>query len=165
MKEIVMRRYKRVKKEKLQPPDLILIDGGKGQLNAAVQGLREIDFEGQCEIAGIAKRLEEIFVPGKSAPYMIPKKSSALKLLQRARDEAHRFAINYHRNKRSKRTVKTELTEIDGIGKKTATDLIKIFGSVKQVKASGVEQLQEAIGEKKGESVYNYFNKKADSVA
>jgi excinuclease ABC subunit C len=96
---------------------------------------------------------------------MIPKKSSALKLLQRARDEAHRFAINYHRNKRSKRTVKTELTEIDGIGKKTATDLIKIFGSVKQVKASGVEQLQEAIGEKKGESVYNYFNQKADSVA
>jgi excinuclease ABC subunit C len=165
MKEIVMRRYKRVKKEKLQPPDLILIDGGKGQLNAAVEGLREIGFDGQCEIAGIAKRLEEIFVPGKSAPYMIPKKSSALKLLQRARDEAHRFAINYHRNKRSKRTVKTELTEIDGIGKKTATDLIKIFGSVKQVKASGVEQLQEAIGEKKGESVYNYFNQKADSVA
>jgi excinuclease ABC subunit C len=165
MKEIVMRRYKRVKKEKLQPPDLILIDGGKGQLNAAVQGLREIDFEGQCEIAGIAKRLEEIFVPGKSAPYMIPKKSSALKLLQRARDEAHRFAINYHRNKRSKRTVKTELTEIDGIGKKTATDLIKIFGSVKQVKASDVDQLKEAIGEKKGESVYNYFIQKTGSGA
>jgi len=163
MKEIVKRRYKRVKKEKLQPPDLILIDGGKGQLNAAVQGLREIGFEGQCEIAGIAKRLEEIFVPGKSAPYMIPKKSSALKLLQRARDEAHRFAINYHRDKRSKRTVKTELTEIDGIGKKTATDLIKIFGSVKQVKNSGKQQLQEAIGKKKGEQVYLYYNKNGDT--
>ena len=158
MKEIVRRRYKRVKKEQLQPPDLILIDGGKGQLNAAVQGLREIGFEGECEIAGIAKRLEEIFVPGRSAPYMIPKKSSALKLLQRARDEAHRFAINYHRDKRSKRTVKTELTEIDGIGKKTATDLIKIFGSVKQVKKSGKDQLQEAIGNKKGEQVYRHFN-------
>jgi excinuclease ABC subunit C len=165
MKEIVMRRYKRVMKEKLQPPDLILIDGGKGQLNAAVQGLREIGFEGQCEIAGIAKRLEEIFVPGKSAPYMIPKKSSALKLLQRARDEAHRFAITYHRNKRSKRTVKTELTEIDGIGKKTANELIRIFGSVKQVKASDVDQLKEAIGEKKGESVYNYFIQKTGSGA
>jgi len=158
MKEIVRRRYKRVKKEQLQPPYLILIDGGKGQLNAAVQGLREIGFEGECEIAGIAKRLEEIFVPGRSAPYMIPKKSSALKLLQRARDEAHRFAINYHRDKRSKRTVKTELTEIDGIGKKTATDLIKIFGSVKQVKKSGKDQLQEAIGNKKGEQVYRHFN-------
>src|SRR6056297_905562 len=158
MKEIVMRRYKRVKKEKLQPPDLILIDGGKGQLNAAVQGLREIGFEGECEIAGIAKRLEEVFVPGKSAPYMIPKKSPALKLLQRARDEAHRFAITYHRQKRSKRTVKTELTEIDGIGEKTATDLIKIFGSVKQVKAAEKSLLQDAIGEKKGEQVYEYFN-------
>jgi len=89
---------------------------------------------------------------------MIPKKSSARKLLQRARDEAHRFAINYHRDKRSKRTVKTELTEIDGIGKKTATDLIKIFGSVKQVKKSGKDQLQEAIGNKKGEQVYRHFN-------
>jgi len=158
MKEIVMRRYKRVKKEKLQPPDLILIDGGKGQLNAAVQGLREIGFEGECEIAGIAKRLEEVFVPGKSAPYMISKKSPALKLLQRARDEAHRFAITYHRQKRSKRTVKTELTEIDGIGEKTATDLIKIFGSVKQVKAAEKSLLQDAIGEKKGEQVYEYFN-------
>lgn len=165
MKEIVMRRYKRVKKEKLQPPDLILIDGGKGQLNAAVQGLREIGFEEECEIAGIAKRLEEIFVPGRSAPYMIPKTSSALKLLQRARDEAHRFAINYHRDKRSKRTIKTELTEIDGIGEKTAADLIRVFGSVKQVKASGVDQLKEAIGKKKGESVYSHFNKSVDSVA
>ena len=163
MKEIVMRRYNRVKKEKLQPPDLILIDGGKGQLNAAVQGLREIGFEGECEIAGIAKRLEEIFVPGRSAPYMIPKTSSALKLLQRARDEAHRFAITYHRDKRSKRTVKTELTEISGIGEKTAIDLIKIFGSVKQVRTSEMQQLQEAIGEKKGAQVYDYFNQNGGS--
>ncbi len=158
MKEIVMRRYKRVKKEKLQPPDLILIDGGKGQLSAAVEGLREIGFEGECEIAGIAKRLEEVFLPGKADPYMIPKTSSALKLLQRARDEAHRFAINYHRDKRSKRTIKTELTEIDGIGEKTAAELIKLFGSVKKVKQSDESLLKEAIGEKKGELVYQFYN-------
>jgi excinuclease ABC subunit C len=164
MKEIVMRRYGRVKREKLQAPDLILIDGGKGQLNAAVQGLREIGFEGECEIAGIAKRMEEIFVPGKSDPYMIPKKSSALKLLQRARDEAHRFAINYHRDKRSKRTLKTELTDIDGIGDKTARDLIKTFGSVKQIRKTEVDQLKEAIGEKKGEAVYDYFHRQKESV-
>jgi len=158
MKEIVMRRYKRVKKEKLQPPDLILIDGGKGQLSAAVEGLREIGFEGECEIAGIAKRLEEVFVPGKADPYMIPKTSSALKLLQRARDEAHRFAINYHRDKRSKRTIKTELTEIEGIGEKTAAELIKLFGSVKKVKQSDEARLKEAIGEKKGSMVYQFYN-------
>ncbi|REL38115.1 excinuclease ABC subunit C [Rhodohalobacter sp. SW132] len=157
MKEIVMRRYKRVKREKLQPPDLILIDGGKGQLNAAVEGLREIGFEDACEVAGIAKRMEEIFVPGKADPYMIPKTSSALKLLQRARDEAHRFAINYHRDKRTKRTIKTELTEIDGIGEKTATELIKIFGSVKKVKQAEEQQIRDAIGEKKGSAVYSFF--------
>ncbi|CAN5126282.1 excinuclease ABC subunit UvrC [soil metagenome] len=157
MKEIVMRRYKRVKKDKLQPPDLILVDGGKGQLSAAVEGLREIGFEGECEIAGIAKRLEEIFLPGKADPYMIPKTSSALNLLQRARDEAHRFAINYHRDKRSKRTLKTELTEINGVGEKTATLLIKTLGSVKKVKQADEAQLQKVIGEKKGSMVYDYF--------
>ncbi len=163
MKEIVMRRYKRVKKDKLQPPDLILVDGGKGQLSAAVEALREIGFEGQCEIAGIAKRLEEIFLPGKADPFMIPKTSSALKLLQRARDEAHRFAINYHRDKRSKRTLKTELTEINGIGEKTATLLIKTFGSVKKVKQADEVQLKEVIGEKKGSMVFDYFDREVES--
>jgi len=157
MKEIVMRRYKRVKKEKLQPPDLILIDGGKGQLNAALEGLREIDFEGHSEVAGIAKRLEEVFLPGKANPYMIPKTSPALRLLQRARDEAHRFAINYHRDKRSKRTLKTELTEIAGIGEKTAAELIKTFGSVKRIQQAEEAQLQEVIGKKKGSVVFEYF--------
>jgi len=161
MKEILKRRYKRVKEEKRQPPDLILIDGGKGQLSAAVEALREIGFEGECEIAGIAKRLEEVFVPGKADPYMIPKTSSALKLLQRARDEAHRFAINYHRNKRSKRTIKSELTEINGIGEKTAAELIRVFGSVKKVKLAGEDQIQEVIGEKTGSRVYNHFSKES----
>jgi len=154
MKEIVKRRYSKVKKEKLQPPDLILIDGGKGQLNAALEALDEIDFRDHVEIAGLAKRLEEVFLPGKADPIMIPKTSSALKLLQRARDEAHRFAITYHRQKRSKRTLKTGLTEIEGIGEKTAQKLLKEFGSVDQIKNLEIEELQKFLGKKTGEKVY-----------
>ncbi|MEX0904777.1 MAG: excinuclease ABC subunit UvrC [Balneolaceae bacterium] len=159
MKEIVKRRYSRVKKEKLQPPDLILIDGGKGQLNAATEALEEIDFLGECEIAGLAKRLEEVFLPGKIDPVMIPKTSSALKLLQRARDEAHRFAINYHRQKRSKRTVKTQLTEIEGVGPATAQKLLKEFGSISKIKKLGPEALIEFLGEKTGLAVHNFYQK------
>lgn len=158
MKEIVIRRYSRVKKDKQQPPDLILIDGGKGQLNAAVEALREIGFLDHVEIAGLAKRLEEIYVPGKADPVMIPKKSPALKLLQSARDEAHRFAITFHRQKRGKRTVKTELTEIEGIGEKRAQELLKHFGSVKKIKESNLETLQDFLGKKTGEAVYQHFN-------
>ncbi len=157
MKEIVARRYSRVKKEKQQPPDLILIDGGKGQLNAALEALREIDFLDHVEVAGLAKRLEEVYLPGKSDPVMIPKTSPALKLLQSARDEAHRFAINFHRQKRGKRTLKTELTEIDGIGEKRAQELLKHFGSVKKVKESDLETLQNFLGKKTGEAVYQHF--------
>ncbi len=158
MKEIIKRRYSRVKKEKLQPPNLILVDGGKGQLNAALEALREIDFEGESEIAGLAKRLEELFLPGKSDPVMIPKTSSALKLLQKARDEAHRFAINYHKKRRSERTLKTELTNIPGIGEKKAETLLKHFGSVKKIKESNLETLQDFLGTKTGEEVYSYFH-------
>lgn len=160
MKEVVMRRYKRVKEEKLQVPDLLLVDGGKGQLNAAMEALNEIDFVGEFEVAGIAKRLEEVFLPGKADAVMIPKTSSALKLLQRARDEAHRFAITYHRSKRNKRTVQTELTQIDGVGEKTATELIKRFGSVKKVKELSRERLKEALGPSKGDAVADYFSEK-----
>ncbi|MEX2436198.1 MAG: excinuclease ABC subunit UvrC [Balneolaceae bacterium] len=159
MKEIVKRRYQRVKKEKLQPPDLILIDGGKGQLNAALEALKEIDFLGHSDVAGLAKRLEEVFIPGKADPVMIPKTSSSLKLLQRARDEAHRFAITYHRDKRKKRTLKTELTEIEGVGEKTANRLLQKFGSVKKIKEADRELLISEIGNKTGESVYRFFHK------
>lgn len=157
MKEIVKRRYSRVKKEKQQPPDLILIDGGRGQLNAALEALREIDFLEHVEVAGLAKRLEEVYLPGKSDPVMIPKKSPALKLLQSARDEAHRFAITFHRQKRGKRTLQTELTNIDGIGEKRAKELLKSFGSVKKIKQSKRETLQDFLGKKTGEAVYQYF--------
>ncbi len=159
MKEVLSRRYKRVMDEKQQIPDLIVVDGGKGQLSSAVDALKEIDFYGECEIIGLAKRLEEVFVPEKSTAIMIPKKSSALKLLQKVRDEAHRFAVSFHRNKRSKRTIKTELTQISGIGKKTAQQLLKEFGSVKSVQNATLEDLQEEIGKKTGQKVYKYFHK------
>lgn len=159
MKEVLTRRYSRVQKEGRHIPDLIIVDGGKGQLSSAVEALKEIDFYGECEIIGLAKRLEEVFLPGMSDPIMIPKKSSALKLLQQARDEAHRFAITFHRKKRSKRTVKTELLDIDGVGEKTAQKLLMEFGSVKKIKKAKKEELQFNLGKVLGEKVYNYFHK------
>ena len=157
MKEILIRRYSKVMKDGLQVPDLIVVDGGKGQLSSAVEALKEIGFYGECEIIGLAKRLEEVFLPGRSESIMIPKKSTALKLLQQARDEAHRFAITFHRQKRSKRTLNTELTEIAGIGEKTSKELLKKFRSVKKIKEADLEELQEFIGKKSGEKVYNHF--------
>ncbi|TVR16934.1 MAG: excinuclease ABC subunit C [Balneolaceae bacterium] len=157
MREVLKRRYSRVKKDKLQAPDLILVDGGKGQLSAAVEALREIDFLEQCEVAGLAKRLEEVFLPGRADAVMIPKRSPSLKLLQMARDEAHRFAITFHRKKRSDRTLKTELTDIPGIGEKKASELLKEFGSVKKIKESSEETLQQFLGNKSGGAVYRHF--------
>lgn len=157
MKEVVTRRYRRVMKEKQQIPDLIIVDGGKGQLSSAVEALREIGFYGQCPIVGLAKRLEEVFVPGKSDPIMIPKTSSSLKLIQQVRDEAHRFAITFHRDQRKKRTIKTELLDIKGVGTKTAQKLLNILGSVKKVKEAELQQLQAIIGKSTGKKVFEYF--------
>ncbi|TVQ65416.1 MAG: excinuclease ABC subunit C [Balneolaceae bacterium] len=157
MKEIIKRRYSRVKKEKLQPPDLILVDGGRGQLNAALEALEEIGFLGECDVAGLAKRLEEVFLPDQAESVMIPKTSPALKLIQNARDEAHRFAITFHRQERKKRTLATELTAIPGIGEKTARQLLTQFGSVKQIKKATKEELVDSLGKKRGEEVYRYF--------
>ena len=157
MREILTRRYSKVMKDGLQIPDLIVVDGGKGQLSAAVEALKEIGFYGECEIIGLAKRLEEVFLPGSSDPVMIPKKSTALKLLQQARDEAHRFAITFHRQKRAKRTFVTELTDIEGVGEKTAQLLLTELGSVKEIKKAELSKLQELAGKKLGERIYNYF--------
>lgn len=162
MKEVLSRRYKRVMDEKQQIPDLIVVDGGKGQLSSAVEALKEIGFYGECEIVGLAKRLEEVFVPGKSKPIMIPKKSSALKLLQQVRDEAHRFAVEFHRNTRSKRTIQTELTQIGGIGDKTAKQMLSTFGSVSEVREQSLEDLQEEVGNKTGEKVFDYFHSSSE---
>lgn len=157
MKEILIRRYSAVMKDGSQIPDLIVVDGGKGQLSSAVEALKEIGFYGECEIIGLAKRLEEVFLPGMSESIMIPKKSTALKLLQQARDEAHRFAITFHRQKRAKRTFVTELTNIEGVGEKKAQMLLKELGSVKEIKKTSKEKLVELSGKKLGEKVYNYF--------
>ncbi len=145
-------------KEGDQIPDLIVVDGGRGQLNSAIEALKSIDFYGECDIIGLAKRLEEVFLPGRADPVMIPKTSSALKLLQKIRDEAHRFAVNFHRKKRSNRTLQTELTQIEGIGEKTAKKLLSTFGSVKGVREAERSQLQEAAGNKTGLKVYEYFH-------
>ncbi len=157
MKEVLTRRYTRVMREKQHIPDLIVVDGGKGQLSSSVEALKEIGFYGQVPIVGLAKRLEEVFLPEKADPVMIPKTSSALKLLQRVRDEAHRFAITFHRDKRSKRTFSSELERIPGIGAKTAQKLIKQFGSVKKIKQASEEDLQKEAGEKTGSVIYAHF--------
>ncbi len=157
MREIIKRRYKRVMKDKLQIPDLIVVDGGKGQLNSAIDALKEIGFYGQTEIIGLAKRLEEVFLPGYSDSIMIPKKSTALKLLQQARDEAHRFAITFHRQKRAKRTFTTELTEIEGIGEKTAKKLLSEYGSVSEIKKLSQGELEKTIGKSIGKKIFIHF--------
>jgi excinuclease ABC subunit C len=157
MKEVLSRRYKRVQDEGLHIPDLIVVDGGKGQLSSAVEALKEIGFYGQCDIIGLAKRLEEVFLPGQSAPVMIPKTSSSLKLLQQVRDEAHRFAISFHRQKRSKRTIQTELEQIKGVGPKTAKKLLKRIGSVKKIQACSQEELEAVVGPVLADKIFNYF--------
>src|SRR5690625_1321325 len=158
MREVITRRYTHVIQNELQPPDLILVDGGRGQLNAALEALEAIGYDGRSEVAGLAERLEEVYLPGKQDPVMIPKTSPALKLLQQVRDEAHRFALEFHRQVRSKRTLSTELTSIPGIGEKRAAHLLTHFGSVANIKKADIETLQEFLGKKSGQMVHDYFN-------
>jgi excinuclease ABC subunit C len=157
MREVVERRYRRMLEEQSTPPDLIMIDGGKGQLSSAVEVLGKLGLTDR-PIIGLAKRLEEIFVPGNSEPEILPKASASLQLLQRVRDEAHRFAITYHRSLRTKRTLQTELDLIKGIGKTRAKELLEAFGSVQGVKFATREQLQEVVGEKTAGKIKEYFS-------
>lgn len=149
MKEIVGRRYKRILEEQGRLPDLILVDGGKGQLSSACEALKDLSLYGQVPIAGIAKKLEEIYFPDDPIPLHIHKKSAGLLLIQRIRDEAHRFAITFHRQKRSKATITTGLEDISGIGKKTADLLLSHFKSLKKIQNASKEELVSLIGEKK----------------
>lgn len=158
MYEIVHRRYSRVLEEEQPLPNLILIDGGKGQLSAAVQALEELNLYGQVAIAGIAKRLEEIYVPNDSVPLHISKKSASLKLIQRLRDEAHRFAITFHRDKRSK-AISTELENIPGIGQSTADKLLKKFKSVKKIREAESKTIEEVIGRAKAKLINEALKK------
>jgi excinuclease ABC subunit C len=158
MKEVVSRRYTRVLAENIPLPDLIVIDGGKGQLSGAVEVLKELGIEHNVRIIGLAKRLEEIFLPGHSDSILLPKASSSLRLIQQIRDEAHRFAITFHRKLRDKRTLQTQLTEIEGIGDKKAEKLLKHFGSVKKIKEATQEQIAELLNSKDAEKIITYFS-------
>ncbi len=160
MREVVRRRYSRLLQEQSELPDLIMVDGGKGQLSSACEVLDELNLREQ-PIISLAKRLEEVFVPHESEPLSIPKSSSALRLLQQVRDEAHRFAITFHRSLRDKRTLQTELDLIGGIGRKRAKELLEAFGSVQGVKFATEAQLAEIVGEKVTAKIREYFDEPA----
>jgi excinuclease ABC subunit C len=158
MREVVQRRYSRLLDEKKEFPDLIVIDGGKGQLSSAWSILNKLKINDQA-IIGLAKRLEEIFLPGHSDAQMLPRTSSSLKLLQQIRDEAHRFAITFHRQKRKKRTIRSDLDNITGVGPKRRNDLLKKFGSVKKIKALDLQELKQKgnLPDQIAINIYNHF--------
>jgi excinuclease ABC subunit C len=158
MKEVVSRRYKRLLKEETPLPQLIIIDGGKGQLSSAIEGLNEIGMMGKSTVVGLAKNEEEIFFPGDQQSIKLPWDSESLKLIRRVRDEVHRFGITFHRNQRSRGTFVNELEMIKGIGKNTADTLLKRFKSVKRIKELSLEELAENIGNSKAGIVYKHFN-------
>ncbi|MEC5172229.1 excinuclease ABC subunit UvrC [Chryseobacterium nepalense] len=158
MEEVIYRRYKRMLDEGEDLPQLILIDGGKGQLSSAVKSLRLLGLYGKITIIGIAKRLEELFFPEDSIPLYLDKKSETLKILQRVRDEAHRFGVKHHRTRRKNSTIKSELEEIPGVGGKTIELLLSRLKSVKRIKESNLETLEEILGKSKAKIVYDFFN-------
>ncbi|HSO88891.1 MAG TPA: excinuclease ABC subunit UvrC [Draconibacterium sp.] len=159
MEEVVFRRYNRLINENKSLPQLIVIDGGKGQLSSAVTALDKLNLRGKISIIGIAKKLEEIYFPGDSVPIYINKNSQTLKLIQQLRDEAHRFGITFHRDKRSKDFITSELSIINGIGEKTIQKLLKDFKSVKSIKEQTLKSLIESVGLSKAQIVFNYFQK------
>ena len=158
MEEIIHRRYSRLLKEKKDLPQLIVIDGGKGQLSSSLKSLEKLGLRGKITIIGIAKKLEEIYYPGDSLPMFLDKTSETLRVIRHLRDEAHRFGITHHRKRMEKGTIKSELTDIVGIGFNTAQKLLWKFKSVKKIKEATEEQLAEHIGKSKGRIVYNHFH-------
>ncbi|RDB03718.1 excinuclease ABC subunit UvrC [Runella aurantiaca] len=157
MHEVVTRRYTRLLEEQAELPDLIVVDGGKGQLSAACDALKALKLYGKIPIVGIAKRLEEIYFPEDTLPLYIDKKSESLRLIQQIRDEAHRFAITYHRDKRSRNAFVSELENIEGIGKKTAANLLKEFRGVKAIREADVERIAQFVGKDKAQKIKEYF--------
>lgn len=155
MEEIILRRYSRLVKEEKELPQLIVIDGGKGQLSAAVKSLKKLDLYNKIAVLGIAKRLEELYFPGDSVPLYLDKNSRTLKLIQNLRNEAHRFGITFHRNTRSKEMLKNSLETIKGVGKHTSEKLIKKFGSVEDIKTKSIEELKEVVSEKMAKIIFN----------
>jgi excinuclease ABC subunit C len=161
MEEVVFRRYKRLLAEGAGLPQLVVIDGGKGQLSAAMKSIRALGLEGQMTVVGIAKRLEEIYFPDDPVPAHINKKSESLKLIQQARDEAHRFGITFHRNQRSKNFIQTELTEVPGIGGKTAEKLLQHFGSLARVREAQNADIESVVGKSAAAKLAKYFEEAA----
>lgn len=159
MEEVVFRRYNRLLNEDEPLPQLIVIDGGKGQLGAALKALEKLDLRGKVAILGIAKRLEELYFPGDKYPLYLDKRSETLKVIQRLRDEAHRFGITHHRNRRSKNTFKSELDQIPGIGPATIKDLLGKFKSVTKIKEASKEELTEVVGHSRATRIIAYFAK------
>lgn len=157
MEEVIYRRYKRMLDEQIELPQLIVIDGGKGQLSAALNSLERLGLRGKISIIGIAKKLEEIYFPGDSLPLYLDKKSETLKIIQQLRDEVHRFGIAHHRNKRSKSTIKTGLTDVKGIGPATAEILLNHFRSVKRIRESSTDELEKIIGKAKTKILLEFF--------
>jgi excinuclease ABC subunit C len=157
MEEVVYRRYKRLLDEKQPLPQLIIIDGGKGQLSSSLKSLDRLDLRGEIAIIGIAKRLEELFYPDDPIPLYLDKKTETLKIIQQLRNEAHRFGITFHRNKRSKEALNTTLDAIDGIGEKTVIELLKKFKSLQRIQSATFEELSEVVGPSKSKKIKEYF--------
>ncbi len=160
MEEVIYRRYKRLIDENKKLPQLIIIDGGKGQLNAALKSLDKLEIKNKIAIIGIAKRLEEIYFPGDKIPLYLDKNSETLKIIQKARNEAHRFGITFHRNKRSKKFIKTELKNIKGVGEATIKKLMLQFKTVKNISNKTEEELEKSVGKSKSKLIYRYFEDK-----
>ena len=163
MREVIGRRYKRLLEENEPLPDLIIIDGGKGQLSAAIEALKEVGVYGKFAVIGIAKRLEELYYPEDPLPLYIDKKSETLKIIQQLRDEAHRFGITQHRNRRSKGSLGTELTQIKGIGAETSKQLLKTYKSVKNIREASLPNLEALLGKSKAKLVFDYFSTEDES--
>lgn len=158
MEEVVYRRYKRLLDELEPLPQLIVIDGGKGQLSSALKSLDLLGLRGKIAIVGIAKRLEEIYFPEDPIPLYLDKKSESLRIIQYLRNEAHRFGITFHRNKRSKGAINSELEGIEGVGEKTAQELLKNFKSVKRIKEASMDSLSQVVGTSKAKKIYESFH-------
>ena len=159
MEEVVYRRYRRLLEEDKPLPQLIIIDGGKGQLSSALKSLDILGLRGKIAIIGIAKRLEEIYYPGDSIPMYLDKKSETLKIVQHLRNEAHRFGITFHRNKRSKAAINSELEQIPTIGKQSITNLLRKFKSAKRVKSATLDELKEVVGLARAQKIYEHYHK------
>ena len=164
MKEVVHRRYKRVAEEQQSFPQLVIIDGGKGQLSAAMEAITELGLQGKTTLVGLAKNEEEIFFYGDQQSIKLAWDSESLKLIRRIRDEVHRFGITFHRNQRSKGTLKNELEQIPGIGKSTIEQLLKRFKSVKNIKEKTVDELAEVIGFSRANIIKNFFTESATEL-